>query len=296
MLKYTRVRFLCQWLDGGRRICSPLHWRDDIESATRKVACILPRQSCETCIVRSRCTYVGIFRPALFREIPLDKGRKPPMPISFMFPESSDSEGIFVLEMSLFQPWVDRLPYLIFAITNLGKSKAHPFVVLEGRQWTEGEWQVFYDGRREAFEKVVEPRAPFFPQMAGGVLLRWVRPGRLFKKGKPATNLGLSDFLEALQRRIRDLEVWHGDGRVPSMRELLDKAGDVSWRAVGLQWVERHRHSRRQGKTVALGGLMGEMLLEGNLAPLGEFLALGRDLGVGKGTALGLGRYELESL
>ncbi len=296
MLRYARLRFSCQWLDNARRIHSPLHWRDDLESALCKVACVLPRQDCGQCIVRSRCTYVGLFRPALVCEGSNDKRTEPPMPFSLMFPESSDHEGRFQLELSLLQPWVDRLPYWIFALTRMGKSKLHPFVVLEGEQWAHGGWECFYDGRKEALEKEVQARAPCLPELTGGVLLRWLRPGRFFREGKPLTRPSFPDLVEALQRRIRNLQTWYGDGDILSPRELLEKAGEVSWRAMGLRWVERHRRSRRQGSTVALGGLMGEIFLEGNLEPFLELLALGRDLGVGKGTALGLGRYELAGI
>ncbi len=83
MLRYARVRFWCRWGEEARRIYSPLLWRDDIERALQKTACILPRQDCAECVVYSRCLYAGIFMP---NGKPGGKGESTPLPLPSCFP------------------------------------------------------------------------------------------------------------------------------------------------------------------------------------------------------------------
>jgi len=294
MLRYARLRFLCTWEEGKRRIHSPLHWREDLEMALRRVACILPRQDCGECIVKARCTYRGLFLPEEHSGGVRRERSRAPLPFALVFPEKADPSGRFTLELTLLQPWLERLPYWLFALGRLKRSKNHPFEIMQGEEWTGLGWERFYDGKEESVERVVRARGPVVPDLrAGELMLRWVRAGRLLRAGKPMAPLGFPELVEALSRRIRVLERAYGEGGWSGGRELVEKAREVICEPRGLRWVERHRLSRRQKTSVALGGFMGAMLLKGDLEPFGEMLALGRDLGVGKGTGLGLGRYEL---
>lgn len=294
MLRYARVRLRCRWEDPGKRIRSPLHWRDDLERAMQGIACILRRQRCEECIVRARCTYAGLF---LGHGAPSEKGsEKYPWlhPFSFVFPAPGGDEERFQVEVTLVGKWVERLPYWLLALERMGRGRGHPFHVEEGEEWAEGQWITFYDGEARALLRAVEQRAPFPLVLGERVELRWIRPGRLLREGRPAIPLDFEKMFVAVHRRVQGLWRWYGEGDVSwDGRRLLRAARDVRLTPLGLRWEEHHLYSRRQKQSVAVGGLMGGMLLEGPLAPFGELLAMGRDLGVGKGTALGLGRYEL---
>lgn len=293
MLRYARVRFWCRWGEEARRIHSPLVWRDDLERALQKTACILPRQDCEECVVSSRCLYAGIFVP---NRKSGKKGESTPLPVAFMFPEGSDTEGLFSLEITLLHPWVQRLPYWLFALGRMKRNPKRPFHVLYGEEWTGRGWERFYDGEEESVERVVQARGAVAPELRSGeVMLRWVRPGRLLRLGKPMAPFGFVELVEAICRRVGALERAYGDGAWAGSRDLVESSRNVKFEPRGLRWVEQHRFSRKQKNSVALGGFMGAMLLKGDLEPFGEILALGRDLGVGKGTGLGLGRYEVDT-
>lgn len=290
MLRYARVRFMCKWGEEGKRMGSPLAWRDELEKAFRRVACILPRQDCAQCVVRSRCAYSGFFMP----DGRSGDSSRPPLPLAFVFPEAVDAEGFFSLEMTLLHPWVGRLPYWLFALSQMKRNRRRPFQVLQGEEWTGEGWERFYNGEEETLEKVVEAKEPCGLSLRGEeLMLRWIRPGRLLRNGRPLVDLGFRDLVEALLRRVGALERFYGQGNAFPKGDLMEKAKLVSLEPLGLRWVERHRFSRRQQGSVALGGLMGSMLLRGDIEPFGKILALGRDLGVGKGTGLGLGRYEV---
>ncbi len=61
-----------------------------------------------------------------------------------------------------------------------------------------------------------------------------------------------------------------------------------------LKWHDWERFSERQGTKLKMGGFLGEITFEGDLAEFIPFLVLGEYLHIGKGTVLGLGKYELE--
>lgn len=293
MLKYARVVLRCRWEEPGRRIRSPLHWRDDLEGAVRRVACILPRQDCNACIVRARCTYAGLFLSDTAHEDMGPKGQDP-LPFAFLFPEPGEEDRDFRVELTLTDPWVQRLPYWLFALERMGKDKRHPFRVVSGEEWADGLWLRFYDGESGGLVRTVEARGPHAVFVGDRLEFRWLRPGRLFRGGRPAVPLDFQGLVAAILRRVAALCRRYGEGEtVLDRHKVMEEARGVRLIPMGLRWEERHLYSRKQGQSVAVGGLVGGMLLEGPLEPFCELLALGRDLGVGKGTALGLGRYDL---
>ena len=60
-----------------------------------------------------------------------------------------------------------------------------------------------------------------------------------------------------------------------------------------LQWRDWTRYSSRQQQAMALGGVVGQWQLSGDLGPFMPFLKLGQWLHVGKEAAFGLGKYRL---
>lgn len=293
MLRYARVRFLCRW-DGERRIRSSLHWRADLETALKRVACILTRQVCNECIVVERCTYTGLFHPQDFHSNKKYRQGEVPLPFATMFPEEGTTmSDTFSLEVTIVGPWVDRLPYWIIGIERLGKSKNHPYSVRFGEVLTDEGWKVFWDGDQRAIVDKVDAGGPVVPRLGESVTITWIRPVRALRTGRPLTAMNFEDLIFAILRRIKALESYYGKGPVSDFQDLLDKVKDIKCEPKELMWVEDHRFSRRQRRSVSLSGLVGSMVLRGKLEPFGELLALGRDLGVGKGTALGLGRYEI---
>ena len=65
---------------------------------------------------------------------------------------------------------------------------------------------------------------------------------------------------------------------------------DCSFRPALAYW---ERYSNRQEKRLKMGGFMGDITFEGELAEFLPFLRLGEYLHVGKGTVYGLGECEI---
>ena len=58
---------------------------------------------------------------------------------------------------------------------------------------------------------------------------------------------------------------------------------------------ESERYSARQDTKLKMGGAVGAAVYEGEVEAFAPLLALGEVLHVGKGTGMGLGRYEINS-
>lgn len=78
--------------------------------------------------------------------------------------------------------------------------------------------------------------------------------------------------------------------------ELLQIADTVRVAERLLVWRELFRGSGRHGRMVPMGGLLGEVVLEGELGPLLPWLVWGTLVHVGKDAAMGNGLLRLEAL
>jgi CRISPR/Cas system endoribonuclease Cas6 (RAMP superfamily) len=60
-----------------------------------------------------------------------------------------------------------------------------------------------------------------------------------------------------------------------------------------LEWRDWERYSARQDTRMRLGGVVGEVMYEGQLGRFLPFLRLGEQVHVGNGTAFGLGAFRI---
>jgi hypothetical protein len=74
---------------------------------------------------------------------------------------------------------------------------------------------------------------------------------------------------------------------------LLRQAATVRVVERRLAWRELFRASGRHGRLLPMGGLVGEVVLEGDLAPLLPWLVWGTLVHVGKDAAMGNGALAL---
>jgi hypothetical protein len=132
------------------------------------------------------------------------------------------------------------------------------------------------------------------PQAAGReISIRTRSPLRLYIKKRPSLALSFKDLILANARRVSSLEYWYGGGgrsRLPD--RALELADSVQTTRERWEWQEQSFFSRKQGRSVGLGGLSGHARFEGSIAPFQQLLTLGTVLGIGKATGYGLGLIE----
>ncbi|HEY6323162.1 MAG TPA: CRISPR system precrRNA processing endoribonuclease RAMP protein Cas6 [Thermoanaerobaculia bacterium] len=125
--------------------------------------------------------------------------------------------------------------------------------------------------------------------------LRFVTPTRLKIRDHLVTTIGFRALAFAMLRRCLELAHFHVPGAAIDwgFQPLLVAAGGVRAKTARLRWRDWQRWSNRQGCKMNLGGFVGEMEIEGDLAPFAALLRAAEVLHVGKGATFGLGRMEI---
>lgn len=138
---------------------------------------------------------------------------------------------------------------------------------------------------------------PPAPALGAQATLHFHTPLRLQVQGKPAHagKFSARDLLIALARRHQLLCDVHLGAAAPQydFKTLVEQAQAVALQAQDLRWFDWGRYSQRQQQEIRLGGLLGSVQLEGDLAPFTELLHLGQWLHIGKNATMGLGGYRL---
>jgi hypothetical protein len=95
-------------------------------------------------------------------------------------------------------------------------------------------------------------------------------------------------------RRVLEMAHWHVSGMVVdwNFQSLLQRCEGVSVAGSDLRWLDWERWSQRQNAAMKLGGLVGTLTLEGDLAPFARLLRTAEVLHADKGATFGLGKVE----
>ena len=125
--------------------------------------------------------------------------------------------------------------------------------------------------------------------------LNFLTPTRIYYCGNLTCDLEFNILIRQLLRRISMLSYFHC-GVDPSQwdfKGIINKSKDVTIRNKSLRWHNWQRYSARQEQKINMGGFVGDITYEGNLAPFLALIKAGEILHVGKGSTFGLGRYEM---
>jgi len=283
--------------------------------AFRRIACALRYKTCPECLLRRHCIYSYIF------ETPMPAG-------SDIMPDQTQAPRPYVLEppqetrrdyepgetirfgLVLIGRATSYLPYFIYAFEELGnlgigRGKG-TFELLEVRRREASSAQkTVYQAGQHDITPVAHPvtwrhltwrhliaRKSF---VTTDLHLRFTSPTRIVHQGSMVeSRLSFAVLLQSLVRRIAMLSYFHCDSRleVPDWTAFTEKAANVTCNEDGLRWYDWERYSNRQQARIQMGGLVGDIVYQGDFTPFWPYLALGEQVHVGKGGSFGLGRYE----
>jgi hypothetical protein len=261
--------------------------------------------------------------PVCFLLAPVDetdrRGRDVPRPYVLRPPLSGPRDyavgQIFEFELATFGRALGHFPYTLLGIEEMGRAG-----VGAGRQGAfrlDEVWAVNpLQGRQEAVyvrSRGATVRTPSLPvgetdvreeaaALAGRggterLRIELEAPMRLVEGGKLVKPEGFAfrAFFARLLERLTALRARYGDGAPPpDVPALLGTAGEVRIAERRLEWRELFRGSARHRRALPMGGLLGGVTVDGELAPLLPWLVWGTLTHVGKDAAMGNGRYRLE--
>ena len=262
--------------------------------ALRKSACITQKPVCDGCSFRENCSYGVVFDPVAPAK-PLHPSFRDGIPRYVLQPPPFGAA-----EMRIGQTLSFDFIFLPGAEPHLKFSEHILKIAVENELISSGvfklikiESQYFKVGETSALELNNSTNEEL------KIAIRWLTPLRLQQNGKPIVKPHLLDihvFIRALLRR-RAQWCQLTDKPVPDATPLLAAASRCRLNTNLLRWHDLERFSGTQNKKIPIGGLMGVAELLGPrdaIQLLMPVLSLVQQIHIGKQTAFGLGRYELE--
>jgi hypothetical protein len=276
--------------------------------ALRRMVCVMgPGQECASCRVRRECVYTRLFETFIDGEPPPFLRGLPTSPRPYVFEPREGARQLAAgdplrFDLVLLGHAAPLEAFAVLAVERMaeaGLARArHRFAVERvARLEADGGWREIVG--EDVAGGGVAPGVACLPASelpdARQVRLRFLTPTRLKVRDRLVASIGFRALAFAMLRRTLELAHFHVPGAAIdwTFRPLLDAAAGVRVKAASLRWRDWQRYSNRQGCTMSLGGFVGDLELEGELAPFAALLRTAEVLHVGKGATFGLGRMEI---
>jgi len=270
--------------------------------ALRRTTCVTRQKDCKACPLYRSCAYPEVFEtPApehharqRFSQVPNPYVIEPPPLGAHDYRPGEILSFDFVL-MGLA---LRHLPLIVYAWQralqrNEGMGGGSARLVGVAYVPPVGEPEaIFADGELRS----LDIRPPAAPVLDGAARLRFATPLRLQQEGKALGHaMTARDILMGLARRYWYLAEFHQHIQpATDFREFGERAAALELED-GTVWRDWRRYSNRQRQAMVLGGVIGEVVLRGDLAPFADLLTVGQWTHLGKNASFGLGRYRLEA-
>jgi len=284
-------------------------FRGGFGHALRRVVCITKGEDCSECLLYQKCVYSYIFEtPPPPESKIMRKYPKAPHPFVLIPPLERKNEylqgEIIDFGLNLIGKAIDYLPYFIFTFEELGKigiGKHKGKFSLQDVYSLDSEKgeRLIYRGDQKKLQNLFSVEYPFKDGVAwnnsDNLTLTFLTPARIRYNGSIGNRLEFHILIRNLLRRISSLAYFHCD-EDPSQIDfngLINKAKNIELNSNHLRWYDLERYSSKQDTRLRMGGFVGEVTYQGDFSEFISWLKAGELVHVGKGTAFGLGKYEM---
>ena len=291
----------------------------------------MPDGKCEICPLTANCSYYSLFEPHRLpsgRGVPMPYLIEPPLIERRAFDIGDCLEFSVVLIGKATVSW----KLLIFAVKQLGETSGIGQRVdgHRGRYQLKHVDSVALDGsRRPVYSTDLDLQPVEQTPLKGKPItltseqigqlsnvncqlsmdelphkqasLQFLTPARLIEDVKDnlsphkrlVTEFDFAFLMRELIRRMGNLSEAYCGGISLDWKRFQQSAAAIQMEKQGLYWKDWERYSNRKRSRMKLGGLIGGLKLQGNLALFLPYLRLGEWLHLGKQTTFGLGMYRL---
>jgi len=279
-------------------------FRGGFGHAFKKVVCTFKGKECDDCLLRHRCVYSYVFetpppaateRMTKYRRAPHPFVIKPPLDKKTGYaPGEAITFGLVLIGRA-----DEYLPYFIYAFDELGKLGIGKGKAKYRLDRVERDGEILYEGKAGVLKPSSPTSASPDPTLAGqtanALALRFLTPLRIVSNGELNSAPDFQSIFRTLLRRISLLSYFHcGIDLDLDFTGLIERAGQVVTESKSFRWHDWERWSARQETKMKMGGVVGRMAFSGDLGEFLPYLRQGELLHVGKGTAFGLGWYEMK--
>ena len=278
----------------------------------KDTVCVVDHRDCDRCIVKAKCAYPYIFdTPVPDASTRMRKYERAPHPFVIDPPLDTrqfyQSGDLLTFELTLIGKAIDYLPYFIYAFERMGTLNG----IGSGRRFGNGRFEIesvgwidadgsekpVYDGKKKVLSNAFHPLTiRDFPETSNGRLItvRYLTPTRITFDHQLHTYPEFHVVIRNLLRRLSNLAYFHcGQELKLDFKGIIESATQVETKDGQVKWKDWERYSARQDAKMKMGGFVGEVEYRGGLTEFVPLLKLGERLNVGKGTAFGLGKYQV---
>ncbi len=311
-MKLSKYRFI---IKPQRELILPPYkgstFRGSFGHAFRRAVCIEREEECVKCELRHKCIYSYVFETPIVQKLPAgEPSRDEYVPHPFFIEPTLDEKQYYGINdrldfhLILIGRAVDYIPYFIFAFEEMGRigigKNKGKYSLEKVISLNDHKDILIYDGKshfKDNFQvsdssDLIQDAAKF---NRGEITLRFLTPVRIKYKGKLPRDIDFEIVIRNLLRRLSRLAEVHCDEKWGlDWKGLIQKAKEVKTVRSDLKWHDWERYSERQGTKLKMGGFLGEITFEGDMAEFIPFLVLGEYLHIGKGTVFGLGKYKIQ--
>jgi hypothetical protein len=308
-LPLSRYRFFFRVDDPARSSPSGYAgsaWRGVLGHALYKLVCVTQCKTCPECLLYRSCVYPYVFEtppPEGSRKLSKYNAVPHPFVLDVPWKAAEPGDGTYTLGFTLFGRANQYLAYLVHALGTAAKNGVKPIGQLsllrvEQQDLTSTTWTVIHENGGpltfRATSLVPTPKPP------ARIRLRLHTPLRLRHEVTyvGADRFQFSDLLRNLLRRISALTYFHTDTPLETdFAGICEVSREVVIESRDLHWKDWTRRSSRQNEFLQMGGLLGscDFSIQGH-EQLWPYLWLGQWTHAGKGTSMGLGRYQIETI
>ncbi len=290
--------------------------------AFKRVVCALRRQSCEDCLLNTRCVYSYVFETKPQEKLSIfGKIAHIPRPYIIEPPLEDKTEykpdETLSFRLVLIGKATQYLPYFIYAFQELGNSGIGKG---RGKFALEEVYHINENGQRSIYHinsgtlLPVETQRIDLKEAVENSLNAWnslnvlpeltiefLTPTRIKYQRHLVGNPAFHVLVRQLLRRIFLLWYYHSDEPVDDVlnslkdyhQRLINEASAIETLREDLRWNDWERYSHRQRVRMRLGGFTGRITYRNVSEHFLPFLRAGEILHIGKGTTFGLGKYAL---
>ncbi len=277
-------------------------------AAFKKLSCTPECRDARVCERRAECAYARIFEPRAARDGSPSGLADWPRPFVF---RASHLDGRtvqagenFHFDVHLFETKESSLSWFVRAFAEAARCGVGP---RRAPAELTGVDALSLGGEpvRRVFDGATlsDPELPLAIDLSAGcpgvIRMRviFATPTELKADGQTGESFAFDVLLARIRDRISTLRALYGVGPLEiDFRAMRERAALVKLKRTALRWVEAGRRSAHTGQTHSIGGVVGDVEYEGDLAEFVPYLRAGELTGVGRQTVWGKGQIVSETV
>jgi hypothetical protein len=268
--------------------------------ALYKTVCVTRMLDCSDCLLRANCPYVYIF------DTRNERGEKVAHP--YVLEPPLNERGLYTpgeelkVRLILFGRAIEYLPYLIHTFREMGNRglgySRGKFRLHSVQSVVNADGPLIYDDRSGRIERDYQPLDLLnlkAVEPVSRIILRFLTPLALKSDGRISREIDFVMIVNALIRRIKSLSHYHNGPLDDLLGIDRSQAEAVRITRRDMRPYRWERYSNRQKAKIDYSGLVGSLVLEGNITPYMRLLRIGEIIHIGRGTVYGMGMYSIET-